>query len=111
MDGTLPGVSNWLDILPYRQTNELCVCDFLDILEMNISAITHQLRRLKDFWLVKNRRDGLTELLFVSVSTPMAAIAYDFIEKDIKTGVREGYLKIPIQNFQSCQMVVFINSD
>lgn len=39
---------------------ELCVCDFADVLEMSVSAISHQLRKLKDRGLVKNRRKGLT---------------------------------------------------
>ncbi len=46
----------------YCLTNaaELCVCDLADILQMDVSAISHQLRKLKDRGLVKNRRDGLT---------------------------------------------------
>lgn len=39
---------------------ELCVCDLADILDREVSAISHQLRRLKDRGLVKKRRDGMT---------------------------------------------------
>lgn len=39
---------------------ELCVCDLSDVLGMGVSAISHQLRKLKDRRLVRNRRDGLT---------------------------------------------------
>lgn len=39
---------------------ELCVCDLADILGKEISAISHQLRRLRDRGLVRNRRDGMT---------------------------------------------------
>ncbi|MFQ6616742.1 MAG: ArsR/SmtB family transcription factor [Fidelibacterota bacterium] len=39
---------------------ELCVCDLADILGREVSAISHQLRRLRDRGLVENRRDGLT---------------------------------------------------
>ncbi len=42
------------------KTNELCVCDLSDILDMDVSAISHQLRKLKDRGFVQNRRDGLT---------------------------------------------------
>ncbi len=42
------------------EAGELCVCDLSDILGMGVSAISHQLRKLKDRSLVKNRRDGLT---------------------------------------------------
>jgi ArsR family transcriptional regulator len=37
---------------------EMCVCDIADILNMTQSAISHQLRVLKQARLVRNRRDG-----------------------------------------------------
>jgi DNA-binding transcriptional ArsR family regulator len=39
---------------------ELCVCDIADILNMNISAISHQLKKLKGLKLLKSRRKGQT---------------------------------------------------
>lgn len=39
---------------------ELCVCDIAQLLNMNQSAISHQLRVLKQAQLVKYRRDGKT---------------------------------------------------
>ena len=38
--------------------SELCVCDIAEILGMTQSAISHQLKSLKQAKLVKNRRDG-----------------------------------------------------
>lgn len=38
--------------------SELCVCDIAVVLNMTQSAISHQLRVLKQAKLVKNRRDG-----------------------------------------------------
>lgn len=40
--------------------SELCVCDIADLLGMTQSAISHQLRVLKQARLVKARRDGKT---------------------------------------------------
>ncbi len=40
--------------------SELCVSDISNILEMNQSAVSHQLRMLKQSRLVKTRRDGKT---------------------------------------------------
>ncbi len=37
---------------------EMCVCDLAAYLELSESAISHQLRRLKDLNLVKKRREG-----------------------------------------------------
>ena len=38
--------------------SELCVSDLAQLLEMNQSAVSHQLRLLKQARLVKTRRDG-----------------------------------------------------
>ena len=40
--------------------SEMCVCDIARLLSMTQSAISHQLRLLKESKLVKNRRDGKT---------------------------------------------------
>jgi len=37
---------------------EMCVCDLAAFLNVSESAVSHQLRRLKDLSLVKQRRDG-----------------------------------------------------
>ena len=39
---------------------EMCVCDIAELLEMTQSAISHQLRVLKQARLVKYRREGKT---------------------------------------------------
>ncbi len=40
--------------------SEMCVCDIARVLGMSISAISHQLRVLKQARLVKYRREGKT---------------------------------------------------
>jgi len=40
--------------------SELCVCDISELLGMTVSAISHQLRILKQARLVRSRRDGRT---------------------------------------------------
>lgn len=40
--------------------SEMCVCDIAKLLEMTPSAISHQLRVLKQARLVNSRRDGKT---------------------------------------------------
>ncbi len=47
-------------ILHALSGQELCVCDIADTLGMTQSAISHQLRVLKQIQLVKYRRDGKT---------------------------------------------------
>ena len=39
-------------------TKELCVCDLAVIAELSVSAVSHQLRLLRDRDLVHARRDG-----------------------------------------------------
>lgn len=46
--------------------SELCVCAIAEILGMNQSAISHQLKVLKDANLVSNRREGKTIYYFLS---------------------------------------------
>ncbi len=54
------GDSTRLRILYALDENELCVCDIADLLGMTASAISHQLRVLKQARLVKYRREGKT---------------------------------------------------
>ena len=42
------------------QESEMCVCDIATLLQMGQSAISHQLRVLKQMRLVSFRRDGKT---------------------------------------------------
>ncbi|MGI5998784.1 MAG: ArsR/SmtB family transcription factor [Lutispora sp.] len=52
------GDSTRVKILHALFESEMCVCDIAALLNMNQSAISHQLRVLKGSRLVKNRRDG-----------------------------------------------------
>ena len=47
-----------LRILTALVTEELCVCDIASLLGMSQSAISHQLRFLKQARLVKSRKNG-----------------------------------------------------
>lgn len=47
-----------LKIIHSLSKEELCVCDIADLLEMNQSAISHQLRVLRDLRLVKYKKQG-----------------------------------------------------
>jgi ArsR family transcriptional regulator, lead/cadmium/zinc/bismuth-responsive transcriptional repressor len=52
------GDSTRVKILCALFESEMCVCDIAALLEMTKSAISHQLRILKESNLIKNRRDG-----------------------------------------------------
>ena len=52
--------STRIRILYVLKCSEMCVCDIAQSLNMSQSAISHQLRVLKQMKLVKNRRDGKT---------------------------------------------------
>ena len=52
--------STRIRILYVLFASEMCVCDIAVLLGMTQSAISHQLRVLKQMDLVKNRRDGKT---------------------------------------------------
>ena len=52
--------STRIKILYLLFESEMCVCDIAQLLGMTQSAISHQLRALKQAKLVKNRREGKT---------------------------------------------------
>lgn len=54
------GDSTRLKILYVLLCSEMCVYDIANMLKMSQSAISHQLRVLKQMDLVKNRREGKT---------------------------------------------------
>ncbi len=54
------GDSTRIKILTCLFEDEMCVCDIADVLNMTSSAISHQLRLLKQSKLVTFRRDGKT---------------------------------------------------
>lgn len=60
------GDSTRIKILYVLSQSEMCVCDIASLLQMGQSAISHQLRVLKQMRLVKFRRDGKT--VFYSLS-------------------------------------------
>ncbi|MBO5778839.1 MAG: helix-turn-helix transcriptional regulator [Clostridia bacterium] len=52
------GDSTRIRILTVLRRHEMCVCDLATILTMNQSAISHQLRILKQARLISARREG-----------------------------------------------------
>lgn len=64
--------------------SEMCVCDLAQILNMTQSAISHQLRVLKQMDLVKSRREGKT--IFYSLAdghiTTILSQGLDHIQED-----------------------------
>ena len=54
------GDSTRIKILYVLFESEMCVCDIAQVLGMTVSAISHQLKVLKQARLVKHRKDGKT---------------------------------------------------
>ena len=52
------GDPNRLKIVMALRNVEMCVCDLAAFTGLSDSAVSHQLRRLKDLALVKSRREG-----------------------------------------------------
>ena len=66
------GDSTRIKILCVLFEAEMCVCDIAKLLDMTISAISHQLKILKQASLVKFRREGKT-------------VYYDLADDHVKT--------------------------
>lgn len=58
--------------------SEMCVCAISELLGMTQSAISHQLKTLKDANLVGNRREGKTIIYFLSDAHVRDIIASGF---------------------------------
>lgn len=60
------GDTTRVKILYALDKSELCVCDISSLLGMTISAVSHQLKILRDSNLVKTRREG--KVIFYSLT-------------------------------------------
>ena len=72
------GDSTRIKILFVLFEREVCVCDIAQLLGMSQSAISHQLRVLKQNKLVKNRREG-------------KSILYSLADEHVKTIIGQGF--------------------
>jgi len=54
-----------LRIVLALKDGEMCVCDLAALLDLSDSAVSHQLRRLRELALVRNRRQG--QVLYYSL--------------------------------------------
>ena len=71
------GDSTRIRILYVLFASEMCVCDIAQLLGMTQSAISHQLRALKNARLVKGRREGKT-------------VFYSLADEHVKTIIDQG---------------------
>lgn len=71
------GDSTRIRILYVLFESEMCVCDIAALLGLTQSAISHQLRALKNARLVKSRREGKT-------------IFYSLADDHVKTIINQG---------------------
>ena len=71
------GDATRIKILCVLLRSEMCVCDLAEMLGMTQSAISHQLRVLKQMKLVKNRREG-------------KSIFYSLADEHVRTIIDQG---------------------
>jgi len=73
-----------LQIIMALNQGEMCVCDLAAFLGLSESAISHQLRRLKDLALVRPRRQGQT--LFYTINDNHVSAIIDIGLEHIREG-------------------------
>ena len=73
-----------------NKEGRLCVCDLSDILEMNVSAISQHLRKLKDRNLIYSKRKAQT--IFYSVTEDKQSLLTPFFKILDNSNVLEGSL-------------------
>ena len=84
------GDTTRIKILSVLRVQEMCVCDIADRLSMTQSAISHQLRVLKQMDLVKNRREGKT--IYYSLADNHIAMMSDLQRENLGKFCRTLYL-------------------
>ncbi|MDW7673674.1 MAG: metalloregulator ArsR/SmtB family transcription factor [Bacillota bacterium] len=52
------GDPNRVQLINVLTNREMCVCDLAVVLDMSVSAVSHQLRLLRNLNIVKYRKDG-----------------------------------------------------
>ena len=93
------GDTTRIKILYALLESEMCVCAIADLLGMTQSAISHQLRILKDADLVGKRREGKTIYYFLSDDHVRTIVAQGFehlieehLEENSECGMRNSEL-------------------
>lgn len=86
------GDSTRIRILSLLSVNDLCVCDITGLLGMTQSAVSHQLRVLKDAHLVTYKRSGKTVLYSLADShvRSIFAQAAEHVNEDKEEQVNGG---------------------
>ena len=69
-------------ILMALESGELCVCDIAAVMNMSQSAISHQLRVLKQSNIVKTRREG--KVVYYSISDDHVKEIFDIAMVHVK---------------------------
>jgi DNA-binding transcriptional ArsR family regulator len=64
-----------LRIVMALRSEEMCVCDLAALTGISESAVSHQLRRLKDLSLVKTRRSG--QVVYYSINDEHVVLLLD----------------------------------
>ena len=85
------GDSTRAKIICALSQSELCVGDLAQLLEMNQSAVSHQLRLLKQARLVKTRRDG--KVRYYSLADEhiqeMFKVAFEHVMEESRIKIKE----------------------
>lgn len=78
------GDSTRIKIVSALIAGELCVADIAEVLEMSDSAISHQLRILRQAKIVRSRRSG--KQMYYSIDDEHVAILYSLGLEHIREG-------------------------
>ncbi|GAW92541.1 ArsR/SmtB family transcription factor [Calderihabitans maritimus] len=73
-----------INILQALMQKELCVCDLSAVLEMSPSAVSHQLRVLRNARLVKYRKEGKN--VYYSIDDQHVAVLFEQVLEHVRHG-------------------------
>lgn len=79
--------STRIKIIDLLDRQELCVCDISYILNMTKSAVSHQLKYLREMKLIKSRKEG--KVVWYSLADEHVKSVFDISLEHVKEGINE----------------------
>ena len=101
------GDSTRMKIICCLFEHEMCVCDIAELINSTQSAVSHQLRVLKQAKLVKLRKDGKT--VYYSLSDEHVEMIFNIYETDFKDKIINDEINNHLLVYNYCYSL--INND
>lgn len=75
---------NRLTLLSCMKNGEVCVCDFVDVLQISQPAVSQQLKKLKDVGIIQERKEGTWKYYRLTAElSPVVQAVVDTLQMEV----------------------------